>query len=125
MRYGTQIENLGLRSLLKYIYSLGNEALSTENRKTIKSMFRAQLILKLWNDGIDQITFKNFISDLNNKSQRNSISDEEYGFTYQIASEYSLTTKIIEPNFEPKDIIYLFFNIMKIMNMLLDLFLMI
>ena len=110
MRYGTQIENLGLRSLLKYIYSLGNEALSTENRKTIKSMFRAQLILKLWNDEIDQFTFKNFISDLNNKSQRNSISDEEYGFTYQIASEYSLTTKIIEPNFEPKDIIYLFFK---------------
>ncbi len=73
-------------------------------------MFRAQLILKLWNDGIAQITFKIFISDLNNKSQRNSISDEEYGFTYLIASETSLTTKIIEPNFEPKDIIYLFFK---------------
>ena len=110
MRYGTQIENLGLRPLLKYIYSLGNEALGTENRKTIKSMFRAQLILKLWNDGIDQLTFKNFISDLNSKSQRILISDEEYGFTYQIASDYSLTTKIIEPKFEPIDIVYLFFK---------------
>ena len=110
MRYGTQIERLGLRSLLKYINSLGNEALGTENRKTIKSMFRAQLMLKLWNDEIDQVTIKNFILDLNNKSQRNLITDEEYGFTYQIASEYSLTTKIIQPNFEPKDIIYLFFK---------------
>ena len=110
MRYGTQLERLGLRSLLKYINSLGNEALGTENRKTIKSMFRAQLMLKLWNDGIDQVSIKNFISDLNSKSQRNLITDEEYGFTYQIASEYSLTTKIIQPNFQPKDIIYLFFK---------------
>ena len=37
-------------------------------------------------------------------------SKREYGFIYQIASEYSLTTKIILPNFEPKDIIYLFFK---------------
>ena len=110
MRYGTQIEQLGLRSLLKYINSLGNEALVPENRKTIKGMFRAQLMLKLWNDNIDQQTVYYFIQDLNSKSKRNQITDEEYEFTYQIASEYSLTTKIIQPNFEAEDIIYLFFK---------------
>lgn len=51
-----------------------------------------------------------FIQDLNNKSKRNHITDEEYGFTYQIVSEYSLTTKIIQPILEAKDIIYLFFK---------------
>jgi hypothetical protein len=110
MRYGTQIEQLGLRSLLKYINSLGNEALLPENRKAIKGMIRAQLMLKLWNDKIDQQTVYNFIQDLNNKSKRNRITNEEYEFTYQIASEYSLTTKIIQPNFEAEDIIYLFFK---------------
>jgi hypothetical protein len=110
MRYGTQIEKLGLKSLLKYINSLGNEALGVENRKTIKSMFRVQLMLKLWNDSIDQVTVKNFISNLNDRALRNQITDEEYGFTYKIATDYSLTTKIIQPKFEPKDIIYLFFK---------------
>ena len=53
---------------------------------------------------------KNFILDLNNKSKRNLITEENYGFTYQIASEYSLSTKIIQSNFEQKDIIYLAFK---------------
>jgi hypothetical protein len=110
MRYGIQIEKLGLRSLLKYINSFGNAALGTNNRKTIKSMFGVQLMLKLWNDSIDQLHVKNFLQDLNGRAQRFQITDGEYGFTYQIASEYSLTTKIIQPNFEPKDIIYLLFK---------------
>ena len=38
------------------------------------------------------------------------MTDEEYGFTYQITSDYSLTTKIILPNFERRDIIDLFFQ---------------
>ena len=110
IRYGTQIEKLGLKALLKYINSLGDEALGTENRKTIKSMFRVELMLRLWNDSIDQVAIKNFIMDLNEKISRNIISEEEYGFTYQIANDYSLNTKIIQPKFEPKDIIYLFFK---------------
>ena len=38
------------------------------------------------------------------------MTDEEYGFTYQITSDYSFTIKIILPKFEPRDIIYLFFQ---------------
>ena len=109
-RYGKEIGKLGLESVLKFINSFGNEALGSENRKTIKSMIRAQLMLKLWNDEIDQLNVKHFINDLNDKISRISISEEEYGFTYQIASKYSLTIKIIQPKFEPKDIIYLFFT---------------
>ena len=109
-RYGELIGNLGFESLLKFINSFENEVLGTENRKLIKSMIRAQLMLKLWNDKIDQSSIKNFIKDLNNKSKRTSITDEEYEFTYKIANNYSLTTKIIQPEFEPKDILYLFFK---------------
>ena len=110
MRYGTQMEKLGLKALLKYINSFENEALSSENRRIIKSMFRAPLMLKLWNDEIDQVSVKNFIQNLNERKKRCKISNDEYEYTYKIASNYSLTTKIIQPKFEPQDIIYLFFQ---------------
>ena len=108
--YGNQLEKLGLISLLKYIYSIGDEALGAENRKKIQSMFRAQLMFNLWNSGLDQTSVKNFIKELNNRIERKYISEQEYAFTYQIANEYSLTTKIIQPKFDAKDIIYLFFK---------------
>ena len=108
--YGNQLEKLGLISLLKYIYSIGDEALGAENRKKIQSMFRAQLMFNLWNSGLDQTSVKNFIKELNNRIERKNISEQEYAFTYQIANEYSLTTKIIQPKFDAKDIIYLFFK---------------
>ena len=108
--YGNQLEKLGLISLLKYIYFIGDEALGSENRKKIKSMFRAQLMFDLWNNSIDQVSVKNFIQELNKRGERKSISELEYLYSYQIANEYSLTTKIIQPKFEPKDIIYLFFK---------------
>ena len=73
-------------------------------------MIRAQLMLKLYNDEIYHLNIKDFIKDLNDKTSRISTTEEEYGFTYQIASKYSLTTKIIQPKFEPKDILYLFFK---------------
>ena len=110
MRYGAQMEKLGLKALLKYINSFENEALSSENRRIIKSMFRAPLMLKLWNDEIDQVSVKNFIQNLNERKKRCKISNDEYEYTYKIASNYSLTTKIIQPKFEPQDIIYLFFQ---------------
>ena len=52
---------MGLKALLKYINSLGDEALGTENKKTIKSMFRIELMLRLWNDSIDQVFIKNIL----------------------------------------------------------------
>ena len=74
-------------------------------------MFRVPLMLKIWNDSIDQINVKNFLTNLKKKKKlRIEKTDEEYGFTYQITSDYSLTTKIILPNFERKDIIDLFFQ---------------
>ena len=110
IRYGTQLENLGLKTLLKYINSLGDQSLDTENRKTIKSMFRVELMIRLWNDSIKQKSIKNFINDLNEKASRNIISEEEYVFTYTISNNYSLNTKLIQPKFESKDAIYLFFK---------------
>ncbi len=59
------MEKFELKDL--YINSLGNESLGSENRKIRKSMFRVSLILKLWNDEIDQIKVKNFIHNLNYK----------------------------------------------------------
>ena len=109
-KFGAQIEKLGLNSLLKYINSLENEALTEENRKIIKSMFRVPLIHGLIKDSIDQVSIINFLENLNDRKARTELSDEEYAFTYQICSEYSLTTKIIQPTFEPQDIIYLFFK---------------
>ena len=97
--YGNQLEKLGLVSLLKYIYSIGAEALGMENRNKIKRMFIAQLIFNLWNSGIYQINVKNFIHELNKRAERKALSDQEYLYTYQIANEYSLTTKIIQPKF--------------------------
>ena len=107
---GNQLEKIGLGSLLKYIYNIGNEALGIKKRKKIQSMFRAQLMFNIWNNGIDQIKVKNFIKELNNRANRKKILDQDYFYTYQIANEYSLNTKIIQPKFEPKDIIYLFFK---------------
>ena len=37
MRYGAQMEKFGFKSLLKFINSLGNEALGKVNRKIIES----------------------------------------------------------------------------------------
>ena len=104
------MEKFRLKSLLKFINSLGNEALGKLNRKISERMFRFPLMLKIWNDSIDQINVKNFLTNLNNKKLRTQITVEEYGFTYQIASDYSLITKIILPNFERRDIIDLFFQ---------------
>ena len=110
MRYGIRLEKLGLKSLLKYINSSKNKILYAENKKIIKSMYRVELMLKIWNDSIDQLSLVNFIKNLNDKALRNKITNEEYIYTYQISSKYSLNTKIIQPKFEPKDILYLFFK---------------
>ena len=64
MIYGAQKEKLGLKSLLKFIYSLGNEALKKLNQKIIENMFRVPLMLKIWNDSIVQINVKNFLTNL-------------------------------------------------------------
>ena len=104
------MEKFGLKSLLKFI--IGNEALGKLNWKIIENIFRVPLMLKIWNDSIEQVNVKNknFLTNLNKKKLRIEITDEEYGFIYQITSDYSLTTKIILPNFERRDIIYLFFQ---------------
>ena len=60
MIYGAQMEKFGLKSLLKFINSLGNEALGKLNQKIIENIFRVPLILKIWNDSIDQVNVKNF-----------------------------------------------------------------
>ena len=117
MRYGAEIEKLGLKSLLKFINSLRNKALGKINRKIIENMFRVPLIHKIWNDSIDQINIKNFLTNLNKKKIRTQITDEEYGFTYQIPSDYSLTTKIILPNFEREILLIYSFNVMKIIDL--------
>ena len=79
-------------------------------------MFRVPLMLKILNDSINQINFKNFLTNLSNEKLRTQITVEEYGFTYQIASDYSLITKIILPNFE-REILFIYsFNIMKIID---------
>ena len=57
-----------------------------------------------------KLMLKMFLSNINNKKIRTQITNEEYGFTYQIASKYSLTKKIILPIFQPRDIIDLFFQ---------------
>ena len=54
MRYGAQMEKFGLKSLLKFINSLGNKALGKLNQKIIESIFRVPLKLKIWNDSIDK-----------------------------------------------------------------------
>ena len=55
--------------MLKFINSLGNEASGKLNRKLIESMFRVPLMLKIWNDSINQINVKNFLTNLNNKNK--------------------------------------------------------
>ena len=71
MRYGAQMEKFGLKSLLKFINSLGNEALGKLNRKIIESMFRVPLMLKIWNDSINQINVKNFLTNLKQEKIKN------------------------------------------------------
>jgi len=110
IKYEIEMGKLGVNSILKYINFLGNEAIIPENRKIIKRMIRAEIMLKLWNDSIDIVDIKNFMLNLNEKSSRNIITEKEYIFTYQISNDYSLNTKIIQPEFEAEDIIYLFFK---------------
>ena len=45
-------------------------------------MFRVPLMLKIWNDSINQMNIKNFLTNLNKKKIRTQITDEEYRFTY-------------------------------------------
>jgi len=110
IKYEIEMGKLGVNSIMKYINFLGNEAIIPENRKIIKRMIRAEIMLKLWNDSIDRVDIKNFMLDLNERSSRNIITEKEYIFTYQISNDYSLNTKIIQPEFEAEDIIYLFFK---------------
>ena len=72
MIYGVQMEKFGLKYLLKFINSLGNEALGKLNRKIIESIFRVPLMLKIWNDSIDQINIKNFLTNLKQEKIKNS-----------------------------------------------------
>ena len=108
MKYGTEIEKLELISVLNFISSIESEdsALGEEDNKIIESLLRAQLMLKLC-----EICYlvKDFFKVLKDRSKRNEISEKEYVFSYKICHNYSLTTQIIQPKFEPNDIIYLFF----------------
>ena len=71
MRYGAEIEKLGLKSLLKFINSLRNKALGKINRKIIESIFRVPLMLKIWNDSIEQVNVKNFLTNLKQEKIKN------------------------------------------------------
>ena len=39
-------------------------------------MFRVPLMLKIWNDSINQMNIKNFLTNLNKKKIRTQITDE-------------------------------------------------
>ena len=71
MIYRAQMEKFGLKSLLKFI--IGNEALGKLNRKIIESMFRVPLMLKIWNDSIEQVNVKNknFLTNLKQEKIKN------------------------------------------------------
>ena len=71
MIYGAQMEKFGLKSLLKFINSLGNEALGKLNQKIIENIFRVPLMLKIWNDSINQINIKNFLTNLKQEKIKN------------------------------------------------------
>ena len=64
-----------------------------------------------------KLMLKMFLSNINNKKIRTQIINEEYGFTYQIASNYSLTKKIILPIFSREILLIYSFNIMKIIDL--------
>ena len=53
---------------------------------------------------------KDFFKVLKDRSKRNEIPEKEYEFSYKYCNKYLLTTQIIQPKFEPNDIIYLFFE---------------
>ena len=59
LKYAYQLGQLGFISNSKYIYSKINEGIAKEDKEKIESkiesIIRAQLMLNLWNDNIDQI----------------------------------------------------------------------
>ena len=72
-------------------------------------MFRVSLMLKLWNDKIDQIKVKNFIQNLNNK--KIDIKYQMMNMNKHIKLLLIIHfNKNYSPKFVQKDIIYLFFK---------------
>ncbi len=71
MIYGAQMEKYGLKSLLKFINSLGNNISGKINRKKNESIIRVPLILKIWNDSINQINVKNFLTNIKQEKIKN------------------------------------------------------
>ena len=120
MRYGAQMEKLGLKALLKYINSFENEALSSENRRIIKSMFRAPLMLKLWNDEIEQDSVKNFMNEKRDVKYRMM----NMNIHTKLLLIIPLQQKLFNPNLNHKILFIFFFNIVKMKYILLGQYLM-
>ena len=97
--------------MLKFISSLGNEASGKLNWKIIESMFRVPLMLKIWNDSIEQVNVKNknFLTNLKQEKIKNW--NNWWRIWIHISNYFRLFSyKIILPNFERRDIIYLLFQ---------------
>ena len=65
------MEKFRLKSLLKFINSLGNNTSGKLNQKIIENIFRVPLMLKIWNDSINQINVKNFLTNLKQEKIKN------------------------------------------------------
>ena len=99
-----------LHSIVSYINSFHSNIIAEENQEIIKSMTRAQLMLRICRDGISQLELKNFLKDLNKRKTHEMISEEEYIYTYKISRDYFLNLRLIQPKFKPLDILFLFFK---------------
>ena len=109
--------------ILKYKGNVHNFKINQKNYKIIKSTLNAQFLSKLFiilekkSKNLNEISklFYNKIQDLdklfNDLIKREEIKNEkEIEWAFEKIGKYSLNFKITLPEFEPKDIIFLFIN---------------
>ena len=73
-------------------------------------MFIVSLMLKLWNDKIDQIKVKNFIQNLNNKKIDIKYQMMNLNIHIKLHLIIHFQQKLFHQNLYQKDIVYLFFK---------------
>ena len=87
-----------------------NRIFSYHDKSIINSMLRGAFLYKIDKNSINIEYLSNFIDILNKQINPIVVSEEEYEFGNYIGNKFPFNLKIIFPNFEAKDVIYLFFK---------------
>ena len=120
LKYLIQLNNdIELESIINYInekkWNINhsdniNNYLSFYDKLIINSMLKSIVLYKMFKESIDIELLSHFSENINKQINPIEVSEEDYIFGNSIANKYPFNLKIIFPEFQTKDVIYLFFK---------------